>query len=306
MGNSGAKYKTKKDGTVVLKNVPENFKAAFERACQNGELNLIGARVGAENWPADAFDQLPQLWKVDASRNNIAEFPPTLHKHHGIKVLHFMRNQITRIPNSIGSMKRLMVLDISYNQITALPREIGECYALHTLLAGNNRIQEVPDELSRCDKLTKLHLNDNQLKGLPPSLVKLSSCLTEIRFDANPLWEQLKKRPELVDVDNRNEATSTYDIPKCLAYICAGGVEETGKPLTLILFEKYDQDRSGTIDKSELKDLCYDFGYYMNEAEFELAFMKLDRDGGGTIGMLMCALTCKRSRLHNEQTTTSS
>ena len=50
---------------------------------------------------------------------------------------------------------------------------------------------------------------------------------------------------------NRDESKSTYDIPKCLAYICSGGLDNPDKPLTLIMFEKYDK-----ISEISLKDFA--------------------------------------------------
>jgi len=49
------------------------------------------------------------------------------------------------------------------------------------------------------------------------------------------------------------------------------------------VFEKYDKDESGTIDRNEFKAMCYDLGYYLSEAETDIAFRTIDLSGNGDI-----------------------
>lgn len=121
MGNKGGKVT--KTGEVTLTNVPETVKTAFAKAKHDGELILISQRIEDNNWNAVAvpFDQLIQIWKIDVSRNALTQFPPTIHKHHNLKVIHVMRNQIAAVPGSIGNLKKLMVLDVSFNKLRELP-----------------------------------------------------------------------------------------------------------------------------------------------------------------------------------------
>ncbi|KAI8901739.1 hypothetical protein BC833DRAFT_576490 [Globomyces pollinis-pini] len=51
-----------------------------------------------------------------------------------------------------------------------------------------------------------------------------------------------------------------------------------------ILFDKYDRNRSGTIDKSELRLLVHSLGYRLTEQELELDLKILDLSGDGVIG----------------------
>jgi len=48
-------------------------------------------------------------------------------------------------------------------------------------------------------------------------------------------------------------------------------------------FEQFDTDRSGTISRKELADLCVHMGRELNSTELEEAFNTLDRDESGTI-----------------------
>jgi len=43
------------------------------------------------------------------------------------------------------------------------------------------------------------------------------------------------------------------------------------KPMSQRVFEKYDEDKSGTIDAGEFKLLCYDMGHHLNDQEVQLA-----------------------------------
>lgn len=49
------------------------------------------------------------------------------------------------------------------------------------------------------------------------------------------------------------------------------------------IFEKYDADGSGFIDRNEFKAMCYDLGHYLTDAETDIAFRTIDLDGKGTI-----------------------
>jgi len=57
------------------------------------------------------------------------------------------------------------------------------------------------------------------------------------------------------------------------------------KPLSEIVFEKYDTDKSGEIDAGEFRNLCYSLGYGLTSEEVELGVKVLDSDGSGKIEM---------------------
>jgi len=55
------------------------------------------------------------------------------------------------------------------------------------------------------------------------------------------------------------------------------------KPLSEIVFDKYDTDKSGQIDIAEFRTLCYALGYALTAVEVELAVKVLDTDASGQI-----------------------
>ena len=52
------------------------------------------------------------------------------------------------------------------------------------------------------------------------------------------------------------------------------------------LFEKYDEDNSGSIDSAEFSALCFDMGLaFEDEADKELVLSMLDTDGDGSVSI---------------------
>ena len=46
------------------------------------------------------------------------------------------------------------------------------------------------------------------------------------------------------------------------------------------IFERYDRDRSGKIDVSELRDALYGLGFSVSPVIFDLLVSKFDKTGG--------------------------
>jgi len=60
-------------------------------------------------------------------------------------------------------------------------------------------------------------------------------------------------------------------------------IKSTLKEILRDPFNKYDEDRNGTLDRSEVKTLLRDFHETISDDEFEVMFYKSDKDGDGTI-----------------------
>eukprot|EP00743_Colponemidia_sp_Colp-15_P004063 GILK01004384.1.p1 GENE.GILK01004384.1~~GILK01004384.1.p1 ORF type:complete len:180 (+),score=19.12 GILK01004384.1:49-540(+) len=56
------------------------------------------------------------------------------------------------------------------------------------------------------------------------------------------------------------------------------------KPMSRIVFEKYDTNGNNLISESEFKNMCYDLGYCLSDDEVAVAFAMLDTDHSGSIG----------------------
>jgi Ca2+-binding EF-hand superfamily protein len=55
------------------------------------------------------------------------------------------------------------------------------------------------------------------------------------------------------------------------------------KPMSEIMFNKFDKDRSGKIDSKEFQQLCFSLGYPLTDVELSLAVKQLDKDGSNHI-----------------------
>ncbi len=47
-------------------------------------------------------------------------------------------------------------------------------------------------------------------------------------------------------------------------------------PLSKRVFEKYDKDKSGTINAKEFQSMCYDMGHYLSPPELVIALKRID------------------------------
>ncbi|TPX57731.1 hypothetical protein PhCBS80983_g03621 [Powellomyces hirtus] len=63
----------------------------------------------------------------------------------------------------------------------------------------------------------------------------------------------------------------------------ASSFADASRPLSRIIFDKFDVDQSGTINVKEFRNLCYDMGYFLSDKELTLAIRMLDVDGNGEI-----------------------
>ena len=62
-----------------------------------------------------------------------------------------------------------------------------------------------------------------------------------------------------------------------------GALGTKPKPISEIMFAKFDKDHSGNIDTSEFKNLCFELDYVLTDLEVSLALKVLDADGNGKI-----------------------
>lgn len=69
-------------------------------------------------------------------------------------------------------------------------------------------------------------------------------------------------------------------LPGMVAANAPGGARP---PTSRIIFNKYDKDESGFIDKSEFNFMCMDLGHQLSEEEERLAILKIDCSGTGKI-----------------------
>ncbi|KRX70595.1 Leucine-rich repeat-containing protein 47 [Trichinella sp. T6] len=90
------------------------------------------------------FDQLSWLIHVDASHNQLLEFPNTICSSGLIHLTEILlkSNKIEIIPKELEKLPMLKVLDLSENQIKHVPRELSSCSKLRELLLNDNPLKD--------------------------------------------------------------------------------------------------------------------------------------------------------------------
>lgn len=176
---------------------------------------------GMENVEEMAFDNLPNLLRLDLSNNRIQNFSDrafpddnklqllnlsrSFHSHSYIDVvLNFLRS---------GSLLQLTALDLSNNDLVLLPDVFGSLSSLASLSLQNSSIIAVQNGTLKVPPLRDLDLRDNSLRGLPAATLAelgLKPGL-RIRLAGNPwrcdcfvddLLAWLRNSTQVVDVQN--------------------------------------------------------------------------------------------------------
>ena len=60
-------------------------------------------------------------------------------------------------------------------------------------------------------------------------------------------------------------------------------IHGASKPMSRVMFDKYNTDPSTGINKEGFHELCYSLGHYLDGEAFEAAWTILDKDGSGYI-----------------------
>ena len=204
---------------------------------------------------------LTNLKELDLTRNQLSgEIPPELAGLASLEILALGGNQVTgtipvwlgilanleelhlwgndlsgAIPVELDSLTNLRALSLGENQLSGeIPPELGSLARLEGLRLHNNRLTgEIPSELGSLANLTALRLDGNQLSGEIPSELGRLLNLTVLYLSGNQLSGCVPDR--WGDVENN-------DFEQLGLSFCPGDP----------LINKYDTNRNGQIDRSEV------------------------------------------------------
>ncbi|KAJ8977693.1 hypothetical protein NQ317_005426 [Molorchus minor] len=141
------------------------------------------------------------LKRLDLSKSNITQLPPTVRDlHHllelylyGNKLVHLpaeigcltnlqtlalSENSLTSLPDSLENLRSLKVLDLRHNKLNDIPEVVYNLTSLTTLFLRFNRIRYVGEEIRYLTSLTMLSLRENKIKELPAGIGQLVNLLT--------------------------------------------------------------------------------------------------------------------------------
>ena len=135
--------------------------------------------------------QLPWLDSLEISSNNLTRLPTEIQALTKLDALYAGGNEITSLSDEIGALRNLRWLNLAGNRLTKLPDQIGNLANLKGLILTENQLHSLPSSIGRLTKLETLDLGGNQLRTVPPELADISSSLTIIELERNPLDEPL-------------------------------------------------------------------------------------------------------------------
>ncbi|KAI9207562.1 uncharacterized protein BJ171DRAFT_493023 [Polychytrium aggregatum] len=162
----------------------------FRRSLRISDLRLSGNFL--DSVPSETLEELPQLQKLNLSKNTLTSLPSTLGLLIHLKELNLSQNQLTYLPEEIGCLTKLEVLNVSNNCLSSLPQSLGCLESLQSLdLAASRSVplqgrrgssnahvsSWIPDSLGALRSLRHLDLSSNRLGHLPTALCALSSLL---------------------------------------------------------------------------------------------------------------------------------
>ncbi|XP_078486462.1 leucine-rich repeat serine/threonine-protein kinase 2 [Ciona intestinalis] len=130
---------------------------------------------------------------ADLSKNYLENFPEFLKHQTRLQTLIFSRNNLSEHFSSlVWSAKRLSWLDVSHNNVVDVTMAIKSINSqwsstLRVLKLSNNQVTVLPPVIGNLNKLEILDVSHNELMNLPNELGQLSSTLTQLSIEGNPL-----------------------------------------------------------------------------------------------------------------------
>nr|XP_046256193.1 trophoblast glycoprotein b [Scatophagus argus] len=182
------------------------------------DLYLSGNEI--EFVDANAFDNLPNLVRLDLSNNKIENFSESAFPHNNtLQVLNLSRcfhnhSTVNLEFLEIGNLHQLRVLDLSNNDLLILPGDVfSNLPSLVNLTLQNSSMISIQNGTLRVPPLRELDLRDNSLRDLSTTAMAEFSLKPGLRIQlaGNPwrcdcsiedmlLW--LKNSTQIVDMQN--------------------------------------------------------------------------------------------------------
>lgn len=128
------------------------------------------ARLILEEQLAQLGTNSEAMEELDLSGRKLKEFPRTLVKMTGLKILNLDENPIQRVPSSIQELSNLEELHLEKCGLSALPDEIGNLKKLRLLDVSRNWELKLPESINEASGLRELNISDNTGFGFPSSV----------------------------------------------------------------------------------------------------------------------------------------
>lgn len=193
-------------------------KSLLKRGLHYISLSLI--MKGMTSAP-DFLWGLPEVQKLNLSRNQLVAISPSLGKLDRLVVLNLGGNRLKCLPKEIGLLRNLKVLFVNMNCLTEVPAELSLCRKLEVLSLSHNCISQLPSSFTDLTSLKKLNLSNNRFVQIPLCIFALRS-LDFLHLGSNRLENIAESVQYLVNlqifiVENNNIRT----LPRSLCFITA-------------------------------------------------------------------------------------
>lgn len=169
---------------VLLAKPVTRVYAPTSSAIQNGCLTRVCVGTGDARARPRIANCHENVEVLNASGNEIMDFPLRLDKCFQITVLNLSNNVLSSVPDSVGSLATLQVLDVSHNYITEISSQLGSLPRLRELFLQNNGLRTLPGSLRNLKTLEVFDLSNNVLSDLPEAFT-LPYTLQELHLEEN-------------------------------------------------------------------------------------------------------------------------
>lgn len=210
--------------TVVFKSQFEFRESDFKLLPSSVSSITFKGQKNAANIPYRGLCNLPKLYTLDLSENDLTVVPEQVSKLKQIKKLNICHNHIKVVPDFIGELVELQEVNFEYNEITTISNGFGKLKKITSVNFTSNKIEIIPDAFFKCTSLKKVIFEKNYLKKFPKGIPRLK-YLTNLNLKNNQIndeipsdYSSMSKLTEIdveLNVDIKGKGFNNPNLKKC-------------------------------------------------------------------------------------------
>ncbi|GBG26699.1 Synaptotagmin 1 [Hondaea fermentalgiana] len=190
---------------------------------------------------------------------------------------------VDAVQNTSKSKSKSRVSGKSFRMLRPKGRSSSKKLTLEAGDASLETLQEADDSETEASSARKIEVSEQSARDLTSSGSRCSGRATGVQttsISTRTKTETGSAMPHDEDTDRSDERIS-------LSSHCGSEKEDENTVLGLpaVVFQKYDVDANGVIDREEFSDMVLDLGYYFEPEELREAFAIVDADGDDHISI---------------------